>query len=208
MRASSRCASCCECNGARRAGAHRIAVRAGVQHRRPRAHGALESPEPGRAARRPAGARPHRISISIAITPRPMRRKCKRCCACCSEWDPLICADLHVTDGADFEPDISIQVEPINQGDPQLCASGVQTARRVDRRTCRRQGSLPLPFYPDLVDVDDPAAASSSRCIRRAFPPDTFRTAIATPCWSRRIPGSTMQRECASLATPSWDLQS
>ena len=46
------------------------------------------------------------------------------------EWDPLICADLHVTDGADFEPDISIQVEPINQGAPNsgkaasCCATG------------------------------------------------------------------------------------
>src|SRR5205807_2294396 len=40
-------------------------------------------------------------------------------------WDPLVCADLHVTDGADFEPDISIQVEPINQGDPDLRASAV-----------------------------------------------------------------------------------
>ena len=37
-------------------------------------------------------------------------------------WDPLVCADLHVTDGADFEPDISLQVEPINQGDPALRA--------------------------------------------------------------------------------------
>jgi hypothetical protein len=27
-----------------------------------------------------------------------------------------------VTDGADFEPDVSIQVEPINQGDPELRA--------------------------------------------------------------------------------------
>ena len=24
-------------------------------------------------------------------------------------WDPLVCADLHVTDGADFQPDISLQ---------------------------------------------------------------------------------------------------
>ena len=30
-----------------------------------------------------------------------------------------MCADMHVTDGADFEPDISIQVEPINQGNPR-----------------------------------------------------------------------------------------
>src|SRR5437016_7070697 len=39
-------------------------------------------------------------------------------------WDPLVCADLHVTDGADFQPDISLQVEPVNQGDAQLCAAG------------------------------------------------------------------------------------
>ena len=50
------------------------------------------------------------------------------------EWDPLICADLHVTDGADFEPDISLQVEPINQGAPALWASGV-AARPTDRKT-------------------------------------------------------------------------
>ena len=48
-------------------------------------------------------------------------------------WDPLICADLHVTDGADFEPDISIQVEPINQGDPHLKASGEILRRVLDR---------------------------------------------------------------------------
>ena len=39
-------------------------------------------------------------------------------------WDPLVCVDLHVTDGADFQPDISLQAEPINQGDPQLYAAG------------------------------------------------------------------------------------
>src|SRR5262249_42856230 len=40
------------------------------------------------------------------------------------EWEPLICADLHVTDGADFEPDISLQVEPINQGAQSLWQTG------------------------------------------------------------------------------------
>lgn len=34
-----------------------------------------------------------------------------------SRWDPLVTADLHVTDGADFEPDISNQAEPVNQGE-------------------------------------------------------------------------------------------
>jgi hypothetical protein len=71
------------------------------------------------------------------------------------EWDPLVCADLHVTDGADFEPDVSLQVEPINQGAPSLRASGVQMRDLLIARL-ERQGSLPLPFYPDLVEPDNP----------------------------------------------------
>ena len=49
------------------------------------------------------------------------------------EWDPIVCADIHVTDGADFEPDISLQAEPINQGDPRLVRKRSRAARRVDR---------------------------------------------------------------------------
>lgn len=74
-----------------------------------------------------------------------------------NEWDPLVCADLHVTDGADFEPDISIQVEPINQGDPQLYATGVRLRDELIDKLAA-QGSLPLPFYPDLAQTDDPAS--------------------------------------------------
>ena len=74
-----------------------------------------------------------------------------------NEWDPLVCADLHVTDGADFEPDVSIQVEPIHQGDPQLYASGVQLRDALIAKLAQ-QGSQPLPFYPDLFRVDDPAS--------------------------------------------------
>lgn len=74
-----------------------------------------------------------------------------------NEWDPLVCADLHVTDGADFEPDISVQVEPINQGDPQLRGSGVRLRDELIDRLAA-QGSLPLPFYPDFVQPDDPAS--------------------------------------------------
>ena len=73
------------------------------------------------------------------------------------EWDPLVCADLHVTDGADFEPDISIQVEPINQGDPQLHDSGLQLRDELIEKLAT-QGSLPLPFYPDLGKTDDPTS--------------------------------------------------
>jgi hypothetical protein len=72
------------------------------------------------------------------------------------QWDPLVCADLHVTDGADFEPDISLQVEPIYQGDPTLFGSGVRMRDDLIAKL-EQQGSLPLPFYPDLVEADDPA---------------------------------------------------
>jgi Zinc carboxypeptidase len=73
------------------------------------------------------------------------------------EWDPVVCADIHVTDGADFEPDISLQAEPINQGDPQLFESGRQLRDELIEKLAA-QGSLPLPFYPDLAKTDDPAS--------------------------------------------------
>lgn len=73
------------------------------------------------------------------------------------EWDPLVCADIHVTDGADFEPDISLQVEPINQGDPLLYGSGQELRDQLIEKLSA-QGSLPLPFYPDLAKTDDPAS--------------------------------------------------
>jgi hypothetical protein len=73
------------------------------------------------------------------------------------EWDPIVCADIHVTDGADFEPDISLQAEPINQGDPQLFESGRELRDELIDKLAA-QGSLPLPFYPDLAKTDDPAS--------------------------------------------------
>ncbi len=73
------------------------------------------------------------------------------------EWDPIVCADIHVTDGADFEPDISLQAEPINQGDPQLYDSGRELRDSLIDKLAA-QGSLPLPFYPDLAQTDDPAS--------------------------------------------------
>lgn len=72
-----------------------------------------------------------------------------------AEWDPLITADLHVTDGADFEPDISIQVEPINQGDENLRVAGRQLRRALIEKL-EAQGSIALPFYPDFAEADNP----------------------------------------------------
>lgn len=72
-------------------------------------------------------------------------------------WDPLVCADLHVTDGADFEPDVSLQVEPINQGDPNLRPSALQLRGELIAKLAAL-GSLPLDFYPDLARTDDPSS--------------------------------------------------
>ena len=62
-------------------------------------------------------------------------------------WDPLVCADLHVTDGADFEPDISLQVEPLNQGEANLRVSGRQMRDALIARL-RNWGSWPSIFIP------------------------------------------------------------
>jgi hypothetical protein len=72
-------------------------------------------------------------------------------------WDPLVCADLHVTDGADFEPDISLQVEPLNQGDATLRVSGREMRDALIARLTE-VGFQALDFYPDLASTDDPAS--------------------------------------------------
>src|SRR5467141_1117362 len=72
-------------------------------------------------------------------------------------WDPLVCADLHVTDGADFQPDVSLQAEPINQGDAHLYPLGRELRDALISRLAR-SGTIPLPFYPHLARTNDPAS--------------------------------------------------
>ncbi len=73
-----------------------------------------------------------------------------------NEWDPLLCADLHVSDGADFEHDVSIQVEPLNIGAPELFAIG-RSVRQYVVAHLAEKGSLPLTYYPVLAQRDNPA---------------------------------------------------
>ncbi len=74
-----------------------------------------------------------------------------------NEWDPLAYIDLHVTDGAKFQHDVSIQVEPIHAGDAELRAAGT-ALRDAVLASLKKQGSLPLPFYPSFVTSDDPTS--------------------------------------------------
>ncbi len=72
-------------------------------------------------------------------------------------WDPIAYVDLHVTDGAQFEHDISINLEPSHSGDAGLRKAGV-ALRDALLADLARQGSLPLPFYPSFVEYDNPAS--------------------------------------------------
>ncbi|WP_157515168.1 M14 family metallopeptidase [Luteimonas abyssi] len=72
-------------------------------------------------------------------------------------WDPLAVIDLHATNGAQFEHDISIQVEPLHAGDDALRAAGRQLRDGVIADLAA-QGSMPLPFYPSFVRADDPSS--------------------------------------------------
>ncbi len=72
-------------------------------------------------------------------------------------WDPLATIDLHVTDGAQFEHDISITAEPVHAGDGELRKSGT-ALRDAVISDLAAQGSLPLPFYPSFVVDDDPSS--------------------------------------------------
>ncbi|MEO6103752.1 MAG: M14 family metallopeptidase [Pseudoxanthomonas sp.] len=74
-----------------------------------------------------------------------------------NEWDPLVEVDLHVTDGAKFEHDVSLQVEPVHAGDAELRKAG-RAWRDGVLADLAGQGSLPLPYYPSFVVYDDPAS--------------------------------------------------
>lgn len=103
-------------------------------------------------------------------------------------WDPIVYADLHVTDGADFEHDVSIQVEPIHEGDPALFAGGVALRDGVIAALAK-QGSLPLPFYPNLEHEDDPASG---------FAESAYLPRFSTGYWALR------NRYSMLVETHSW----
>lgn len=72
-------------------------------------------------------------------------------------WDPILTMDLHVTDGAQFEHDIAIMVEPLSGGDAALKPAGLALRTGV-LNDLAKAGNLPLPFYPSFVVEDDPAS--------------------------------------------------
>ena len=72
-------------------------------------------------------------------------------------WDPLVAMDLHVTDGAKFQHDISITGEPTNSVDIALREAGNGLKDGIIARLAT-QGSTPVGFYPSFVEDDNPAS--------------------------------------------------
>ena len=72
-----------------------------------------------------------------------------------ADWDPILYADLHVTDGAQFRADLSVEVEPGDGWEPGLARTGHSIRDAVLERL-RAQGFIALPFYPSFVREDEP----------------------------------------------------
>lgn len=73
------------------------------------------------------------------------------------DWDPLVAVDLHTTDGAQFQHDIAVMVEPVQSGDAALRTAG-RAWRDGVAAALTAQGGLPLTFYPAFVQGDNPAS--------------------------------------------------
>jgi hypothetical protein len=79
-----------------------------------------------------------------------------------SEWDPIVYADLHVTDGAQFEHDLAVMVEP---------SVGYAEALRPEGRALsdallvrlEKAGHLPLDFYPAFAEDGRPESGFARR---------------------------------------------
>lgn len=72
-------------------------------------------------------------------------------------WDPLTYVDLHVTDGAMFQHDVSIQVEPVYSGDPEFRKAGLALRSGVIA-DITKEGSSPQSYYMSFKETDDPAS--------------------------------------------------
>ncbi|AXA93643.1 M14 family metallopeptidase [Massilia sp. YMA4] len=103
-------------------------------------------------------------------------------------WDPLAYIDLHVTNGAKFQPDVSIQVEPVHGGDEALKVAGTALRENV-MADLRKQGSDPKHFYISFAKTDDPQSGfvdemSTPRFSTGYFPlRNRFAMLVETHSW-------------------------
>jgi hypothetical protein len=70
-------------------------------------------------------------------------------------WDPILYADLHVTDGAELRVDLSVEIEPGHGYDVEFGRTG-HAVRDAILSRLEREGFNALPFYPSFVRTDEP----------------------------------------------------
>jgi Zinc carboxypeptidase len=92
-----------------------------------------------------------------------------------NEWDPILYADLHVTDGAQFEHDVSFNVTPTFVGTDELRRAGVALRDELVRRIAA-QGALPVDFYPSFVRDDDPSSGFATGVAPKRFSQEYWAT--------------------------------
>jgi murein tripeptide amidase MpaA len=105
-----------------------------------------------------------------------------------NDWDPILYVDLHVTDGAQFEEEISVQVEPAEGWDPILARTG-RELRDTVVDMLRKQGFRALNFYPSFEREDDPTSG--------------FAVSVSKPRFSTSY-GATRNRYASLVETHSW----
>ncbi|NVJ23318.1 peptidase M14 [Myxococcus sp. AM011] len=88
-------------------------------------------------------------------------------------WNALVYADLHVTDGAKFEPDVAVGIEPQKSGPESLRTLGVKLRQELFQEL-ETQGHQPLEFYPSFLQDDDPTSGFAY-----GVPPPRFSHAYA-----------------------------
>jgi hypothetical protein len=72
-------------------------------------------------------------------------------------WDPVLYVDMHVTDGANFQPDVSNTIDPLYSGDAALHPTAKALVTELNSKITA-MGSHPLDFYPEFVKEDDPVS--------------------------------------------------
>ena len=80
-------------------------------------------------------------------------------------WDPSVFLDLHVTDGAQFQPDVAVLLDTATD-DAGLMRMGTLLRTELFAELTQ-EGHHPLDFYPSFVKDDQPA----SGFVRSAAPP-------------------------------------
>lgn len=70
-------------------------------------------------------------------------------------YDPVLYLDLHVTDGAKFQPDVAVLVEPTRTG-PQALQGLARAYQEELFRGLTERGHTPLAFYPSFIEDDQP----------------------------------------------------